>query len=60
MSFIFVIISISVYLLVTAMVIHSTHGRINRERYWKIEIIMIGGFASYCFFYHIYIVLLSS
>lgn len=50
MSFIFVIISISVYLLVTALVIHSTHGRISRERYWKIEIIMIGGFASYWFF----------
>lgn len=50
MSFIFVIISISVYLLVTAIVIHSTHGRISRERYWKIEIIMIGGFASYWFF----------
>lgn len=50
MSFIFVIISISVYLLVTALVIHSTHGRISRERYWKIEIIMIGGFAFYWFF----------
>lgn len=50
MSFIFVIISISVYLLVTALVIHSTHGRISRERYWKIEIIMVVGFVSYWFF----------
>lgn len=46
----FLIISIAIYLLVTALVIHSTHGRISRERYWKIEIIMIGGFASYWFF----------
>ncbi|MBR4385709.1 MAG: DUF805 domain-containing protein [Treponema sp.] len=46
----FLIISIAISLLVTAIVIHSTHGRISRERYWKIEIIMIGGFASYCFF----------
>ncbi|MBQ5448717.1 MAG: DUF805 domain-containing protein [Treponema sp.] len=46
----FLIISIAISLLVTAIVIHSTHGRISRERYWKIEIIMIGGFASYWFF----------
>ncbi len=46
----FLIISIAISLLVTAIVIHSTHGRISRERYWKIEIIMIGGFAFYCFF----------
>lgn len=46
----FLIISIAISLLVTAMVIHSTHGRISRERYWKIEIIMIGGFAFYWFF----------
>lgn len=46
----FLIISIAISLLVTAMVIHSTHGRISRKRYWKIEIIMIGGFASYWFF----------
>ena len=50
MSFIFVIISISVYLLVTALVIHSTHGRISRKRYWKIEATMVVGFVSYWFF----------
>lgn len=50
MSFIFVIISISVSLLVTAMVIHSTHGRISRKRYWKIEATMVVGFVSYWFF----------
>ena len=50
MSLIFIIISISVYLLVTAIVVHSTHGRISRKRYWKIEIIMILSFASYWLF----------
>ena len=41
------IISIVVSLIVTAIVIHNTHGRISRNRYWKIEIIMLAGFICY-------------
>ena len=46
----FLIISIAISLLVTAIVIHSTHGRISRKRYWKIEATMVVGFVSYWFF----------
>ena len=41
------IISIVISLLVTAIVIHNTHGRISRNRYWKIEISMLAGFICY-------------
>ena len=50
MNLIFIIISIAISLLVTAIVIHSTHGRISRKRYWKIEATMVVGFVSYWFF----------
>ena len=41
------IISIIISLIVTAIVIHNTHGRISRNRYWKIEIAMLAGFIFY-------------
>lgn len=41
------IISIVISLIVTAIVINNTHGRISRNRYWKIEICMLAGFICY-------------
>ncbi|WP_407427958.1 DUF805 domain-containing protein [Treponema sp.] len=41
------IISLIISFIITAIVIHNTHGRISRNRYWKIEISMIAGFFIY-------------
>ena len=41
------ILSIVVSLVTTAIVIHTTHGRISRNRYWKIELSMIAAFVCY-------------
>lgn len=41
------IISLVASLIITAIVVNNTHGRISRNRYWKIELLMIVGFVTY-------------
>lgn len=49
------IISLVVYAIVTAIVVNNSSGRISRNRYWKIEILMIIGNCLYLLGIHAFI-----